>query len=133
MEQVNSPSSGKEAAHVHCTQPTFAAQRTALCGHSGHTSTRALPGIIHGQGKPPEEEMSGKPLDLSLSVHALCITYPELAQALADIGFVDIVKPGMLQSVGRFMTLPMGARMRKIPLDTIKEKLAEQGFTVVSE
>ena len=32
---------------------------------------------------------------------------------LAEIGFVDILKPGMLNTAGRFMTIPKGAAMRK--------------------
>ncbi len=39
-----------------------------------------------------------KPLALDLSVNALCKQYPELADILAELGFSDILKPGMMQS-----------------------------------
>ena len=71
-----------------------------------------------------------KPIRLSQSVHALCTQYPELVQILADIGFGDITKPGMLTSAGRFMTLPKGAAFKKLDLEIIKQKLTEQGFSV---
>jgi hypothetical protein len=76
--------------------------------------------------------MSGKQIDLSKSVYELCNQYPELAQILSELGFKDITKPGMLVSVGRFMTLPKGAIAKKIELDTIKRSLEEHGFEISS-
>lgn len=76
--------------------------------------------------------MSRKQIDLSKSVYELCTQYPELAQILSDLGFKDITKPGMLGSVGRFMTLPKGAIAKKIELDIIKHSLEEHGFEIIS-
>src|SRR5699024_2996677 len=42
----------------------------------------------------------------------------------------DITKPAMLRSVGKLMTIPKGAKMKHISMDEIKEKLAENGFTI---
>ena len=39
---------------------------------------------------------------------------------LAELGFSDIAKPGMLESVGRFMTIPKGAALKKIPLADVR-------------
>lgn len=75
--------------------------------------------------------MSEKQIDLSKSVYELCNQYPELAQILSEIGFKDITKPGMLVSVGRFMTLPKGAIAKKIELDSIKHSLEEHGFEII--
>lgn len=72
-----------------------------------------------------------KVLDLDASVHSLCEKYPELKQILHDIGFTDIVKPGMLSTAGRFMTLTKGAAMKNIPLAVIFDKLREHGFTTI--
>ena len=71
-----------------------------------------------------------KYIDLSQSVYALCTLYPELPAILAQIGFADITKPGMLTSAGRFMTLPKGAALKKLDLHTITAQLAEHGFTI---
>lgn len=72
--------------------------------------------------------MSEKEIDLTKSVYELCSRYPELPQILVDLGFKDITRPGMLASVGRFMTLPKGAAAKKIDLELIKSRLTEQGF-----
>lgn len=53
-----------------------------------------------------------KKLDLSKSVRELCDQYPELAAAMDALGFHDILKPGMLATAGRFVTIPMGAKMK---------------------
>lgn len=70
-----------------------------------------------------------KPIKLSQSVYEICKAYPQVKDILKAMGFQDIAKPGMLQTAGRFMTIPKGARMKNIPLESIKEKLVEQGFT----
>lgn len=69
-------------------------------------------------------------IDLNQSVYSLCKEHPELTALLARIGFEDIAKPGMLHSAGRFMTLPKGAALKKLDLNTIKQMLAENGFLV---
>ena len=74
--------------------------------------------------------MSEKVLHLSESVYELCRQYPELPQLLQELGFRDITKPGMLSSVGRFMTLPKGAAAKKLDLEQIKQRLTEYGFEV---
>ncbi len=75
--------------------------------------------------------MEGKVLNLRRSVYELCVQYPELPEILADLGFRDITKPGMLATAGRFMTLPKGAVMKKIDLEVIKNKLQDLGFQVI--
>lgn len=74
--------------------------------------------------------MSDKILDLSKSVYELCSTAPETAEILASLGFTDITKPGMLQTAGRFMTIPKGAAMKKINLETVKKAFEEKGFSI---
>lgn len=75
--------------------------------------------------------MEKKPLPLNESVHTLCSRYPELMDILVEIGFPDIVKPGMLNTVGRLMTLPKGAMLKKLDLEQIKELLRAKGFDPV--
>ncbi|MHB8131158.1 MAG: DUF1858 domain-containing protein [Mobilitalea sp.] len=74
--------------------------------------------------------MEEKQIFLTKSVYELCSEYPELPEVLAEIGFHDIVKPGMLATMGRFMTIPKGAIAKKIDLNLIKQTLAEHGYKV---
>jgi len=74
--------------------------------------------------------METRRIDLSQSVFALCSQYPELVGVMAELGFSDIAKPGMLETVGRFMTIPKGAALKKIPLSDIRAALAGHGFSI---
>ena len=74
--------------------------------------------------------MDPKQIDLNETVFRLCAQYPELAEAMAAIGFNDIVKPGMLNTAGRFMTNPKGAALQKLDLNQVIQKLSEYGFSV---
>lgn len=85
---------------------------------------------MHGRD---EKAMDKKVIDLSKSVYELCRIYPELVQILDEIGFHDITKPGMLVSVGRFMTLPKGAVAKKIERNRILKMLYEHGFEVMND
>ncbi len=72
-----------------------------------------------------------KIVDLQKSVQALCAQFPDLAQTLADLGFTEITRPGMLQTAGRFMTIPKGAKLKNLSLEEIKAGLLKQGYGVV--
>ncbi|MNP63257.1 hypothetical protein D3C76_1586340 [compost metagenome] len=50
---------------------------------------------------------------------------------MVELGFEQIAKPGMLQSAGRFMTIPKGARLKKIGLDTIKSAFQARGYEII--
>ena len=67
-------------------------------------------------------------IDLNETVYTLCTKYPDLIDVLSGLGFTDITKPGMLQSAGRFMTLVKGAALKRIPLESIVQALAERGY-----
>lgn len=69
-------------------------------------------------------------LNINESVFSLCTNYPELIQVLDSLGFSDISNPNILNTVGRFMTLEKGARLKNIPLDLIKETLLQNGFNL---
>jgi N-dimethylarginine dimethylaminohydrolase len=74
-----------------------------------------------------------KTIDLRQTVQKLCGEYPELKDIMKEMGFADITKPGMLATAGRFMTIPKGAAMRNIGMDTIRQTLKEYGFEVLEE
>ncbi|MDD2296429.1 MAG: DUF1858 domain-containing protein [Sphaerochaetaceae bacterium] len=77
--------------------------------------------------------MATKRIDLEKSVYALCTQDPDLVPILAELGFTEILKPIMLKTVGKVMTLPKGATMRNIELATVVEKLKEYGYTIEEE
>jgi selenophosphate synthetase-related protein len=74
--------------------------------------------------------MSGKVIDLSKTVYELCNNNPEIPSVLKELGFKDITNPGMLNTAGRFMTIPKGAAMKKIPIETIKESFINHGYKI---
>lgn len=63
-------------------------------------------------------------------IYELVKTYPDVKQIMSTLGFVDIVKPGMLQSVGRIMTLEKGARMKNIDWTSVVAAFDEHGYTL---
>jgi hypothetical protein len=70
----------------------------------------------------------GTVIDLSKSVYDICNEHPEVAGIMKDLGFTDITNPAMLKTAGRFMTIPKGAAMKKIPMEKIKEAFAAKNF-----
>jgi DUF438 domain-containing protein len=73
---------------------------------------------------------TNRPLDLNKSVYELCTAYPELKGIMAELGFTQITKKGMLSTIGRMMTIPKGAAMQHIDLEKILQTLKENGFAV---
>lgn len=54
-----------------------------------------------------------KLIDLRKTVYELCSADPEIMNIMVELGFEQLAKPGMLQSAGRFMTIPKGAKLKK--------------------
>lgn len=71
-----------------------------------------------------------KILDLTKSVYELGKENEEIVQIMKDLGFESIASPGMLNTAGRFMTIPKGAAMKKIPMDIIKEAFVKKGYEI---
>lgn len=71
-----------------------------------------------------------KVIDLNRTVYELYNEHPEITEILSELGFKDITKPGMLRTAGRFMTIPKGAAMKKIDLETIIETFRNKGFEI---
>lgn len=74
-----------------------------------------------------------KRMNLNDTVFSICTNYPDAVEIMNELGFVDIVKPGMMQTAGRFMTILKGARMKKIDLEVIIAAFENKGFEVVSD
>ena len=71
-----------------------------------------------------------KKIDLSKSVYELVREYPELAEVMAGMGFTEITKKLVLNSVGRMTTIPQGAKMKGFDLENVLKILRENGFEV---
>jgi DUF438 domain-containing protein len=71
-----------------------------------------------------------KTINLEKSVYEICTEYPEVKEVLAAVGFRDITKPGMLNTVGKFMTIPRGASMHGIDLSKVILALQAGGFEI---
>ncbi|MBC7960651.1 MAG: DUF1858 domain-containing protein [Vallitaleaceae bacterium] len=65
------------------------------------------------------------------SVYELVNKYPQILEIMVDLGFKDIVKPGILQTMGKVMTLEKGAKMKKIAWEEIVNKFEAKGFSIV--
>lgn len=76
-------------------------------------------------------DKDAKIIDLKQTVFALCSKDSAIAEILNDLGFKDIVKPGMLQTAGRFMTIPKGATMKKIDIEKIKQTFVQNGYQIL--
>lgn len=51
---------------------------------------------------------------------------------MVELGFSQIKKKAMLNSMGKVMTIPRGAKMHDIPMDTIVEKFKENNFEIIN-
>lgn len=77
--------------------------------------------------------MKTKEISLEKTVFELCSADPQVAGILAEAGFADIRKPGMLQTAGRFMTLKKGAALKNISIEHIKTTFEAHGYSVKEE
>ncbi len=64
------------------------------------------------------------------SMYNLIKKYPEIKSIMIELGFSDIALPGILQSVGRIMTLSKGSKIKKIPFKDIQDLFQQKGFEV---
>lgn len=71
-----------------------------------------------------------KVVDFGKSVYEICKEYPEVADIMKELGFESIANPGMLQTAGRFMTIPKGAALKKIPMEKVREAFMDKGFEI---
>lgn len=72
----------------------------------------------------------GLTIDLSKSVYEICREHPDIVEIMKELGFESIASPGMLNTAGRFMTIPKGASMKNISMDRIKEAFHNKGYEI---
>lgn len=73
-----------------------------------------------------------KILDLESTVYELCTENAAIAEILKEAGFTDIASPLMLNTAGRVMTIPKGARFKNIDIEHIKEVFKRHGYIFIS-
>lgn len=78
-----------------------------------------------------ETEQKEKIIDFSVPIKKLAEEYPDFIQIMYDCGFTRIKIPGLLSTVGRVMTIPLGAQAMKIDLDNIKQAFEDKGYKVI--
>ncbi len=71
-----------------------------------------------------------KKIDLSKSVYELCRDDKRIAGIMKQLGFDQIADPVMLNTVGRFMTIPKGAIIKKVEIESIKKAFLENGYVL---
>ena len=71
-----------------------------------------------------------KKLDLSKSVYDLVKEYPEVTDIMKELGFSEITNKVMLNSVGKIMTIPKGAKMKGVSMIDIVGAFMNAGFTL---
>nr|WP_285816435.1 iron-sulfur cluster assembly protein [Lactobacillus taiwanensis] len=76
-------------------------------------------------------EEAGKIIDFSVPIKKLAEEYPDFIQIMYDCGFTRIKIPGLLSTVGRVMTIPLGAQAMKIDLDKIRQAFEDKGYKVI--
>ena len=74
-----------------------------------------------------------KKLDLSKSVYDLVTEYPEVTEIMKSLGFSEITNKVMLNSVGKIMTIPKGAKMKGVSMIDIVGAFMKAGFTLEGE
>ncbi|MDO5015052.1 MAG: DUF438 domain-containing protein [Clostridia bacterium] len=72
-------------------------------------------------------------INLSKTVYELIEEFPQLEKILSDLGFTEVTKKSMLNTVGKMITIPKGAEIKNIPMIDIISALMSNGFELVGE
>ena len=71
-----------------------------------------------------------KTVDFTRTVYEICRENPEIVEIMTELGFENISNPAMLNTAGRFMTIPKGAAMKGIDLEKIKDEFIRRGYQI---
>ncbi len=69
-------------------------------------------------------------ISLETPVRDLVNQHPEIVSVMVAMGLDGVTDPKLLNTVGRFMTLAKGAKMKHIAVADLTTALAEAGFEV---
>lgn len=84
------------------------------------------------QIKQPEA-VKEKVIDFSMPIKKMADEYPDFVQIMYDCGFTRIKIPGLLKTVGRVMTIPLGAQAMKLDLAKVKKAFEDKGYKVIND
>lgn len=76
------------------------------------------------------EKKSEKVINFNIPIKQLADKYPDFVQIMYNCGFTKIKIPGLLKTVGRVMTIKLGAEAMNINLEKIKKAFEEKGYKV---
>lgn len=71
-----------------------------------------------------------KYVDFNETIFNSCNRDSEILNILEFLGFTDIAKPGMISTVGRFMTINKGSKVKNIDIIKIKEEFIRRGYEI---
>lgn len=74
-----------------------------------------------------------KTIDFDQPVRNLAHQNLEFVDQMVELGFTKITVPGMLDSVGRFVTLNKGCRIMGIPKDKVVAYFKDAGYEVIND
>jgi uncharacterized protein len=72
-------------------------------------------------------------IDVNQSVYDIIRTHPAFKTVLLEAGFTQLSEPGILETVGRFMTLQKGILLRGINQDELERIAQSNGFSLVRD
>lgn len=75
-------------------------------------------------------KIMGKVIDITKTIKEICGENPEVVEIMKEIGFENITNPGMINTVGKFMTISKGASMKKIPMEKVIEAFNKHGYVI---
>lgn len=72
-----------------------------------------------------------KQLPSTISIYNLAKECQDTPKIMESLGFGDIVKPGMLQTAGRFMSLKKGCEFKKLNYEEAKKVFLKFGIEFI--
>lgn len=88
---------------------------------------------IDQENEIEDTEKQEKIIDFSVPIKKLAQDYPDFIEIMYEAGFTRIKIPGLLATVGRVMTIPLGAQAMKLDLNKIKADFEAHGYKVIDK
>ena len=70
-------------------------------------------------------------ININDKLYDIIIKYPDVKEIMVELGFKDIIKPGMLQSMGKIMTIEKGAKAKNIDWNLVIKIFKEHGYELI--
>lgn len=64
------------------------------------------------------------------TVYEITKAHPEVMEIMEGLGFHHILRPGLVHTTGRDVSLEKGAKLRNIDWEKLKAAFAEKGFEI---